>query len=107
MLDGVSIKKTPSLAKVHAISSYTFRRWLNRLKGGALKINSFLSARLLELKPGLSPPKASLSNLAFLFDAGEALHYLTVHSVFSSEESLDSSGVFDVLNLILPNEILL
>lgn len=103
VVDGVSIKRIPAKA-TNFISTTTFRRWLKKLKGVASNVNKFLIAKLLDIQPGLPPPKGNLSDTAFILKAGETLR-LIVQALLPSEPS-GSYGVFDMLNILLPTGLL-
>lgn len=100
----VSIRQTPSHSSVkHSVSTCTFRRWLNRFKNVAPEVSKYLAARLLELRPELPVPRGS-PDVAFVLNAGQVLK-LIVQSLLPAEP-LHSYGVFDMLNLLLPVNLL-
>ncbi|KNZ70396.1 hypothetical protein Tfer_0960 [Thermincola ferriacetica] len=106
VVDGISIRQTPSYSSahgMHSVSTCTFRRWLKRFKKIAPEVSKHLTTRLLELRPGLSIPKG-LPDIAFVLNAGQVLN-LIVQSLLP-EEPLHSYGVFDMLNLLLPGNLL-
>jgi len=104
VVEEVSIRQTPSRSSTkHSVSTCTFRRWLKQFKSIAPKISKHLAARLLELRPGLSVPKG-LSDVAFVLNAGQVLK-LIVQSLLP-EEPLHNYGVFDMLNILLPDNLL-
>lgn len=106
VVEEVSIRQTPSHSSATgmcSISICTFRRWLKRFKKIAPKVSKYLAARLLELRPDLSVPRG-LPDIAFVLNAGQVLK-LIVQSLLP-EEPLHSYGVFDMLNLLLPGNLL-
>jgi len=107
VVEEVSIRQTPSHSSttgMNCISICTFRRWLKRFKKIAPKVSKYLAARLLELRPDLSVPRG-LPDIAFVLNAGQVLKLIVQFLLL--EESLDSCGVFDMLNLLLPGNLLL
>jgi len=106
VVDGISIRQTPSHSSatgIHSVSTCTFRRWLKRLKKIAPKVCKYLTARLLELRPDLSVPRG-LPDIAFVLNAGQGLKLIV--KFLLPEEPLHSCGVFDMLNLLLPGNLL-
>ena len=105
MVGEVSIRKTPSHSSTtgkHSVSACTFRRWLKRFKRIAPEVGKFVISRLLELRPGLSVPKG-LSDVSFVLNTGQALQSI-IQFLLPDEPS--SYGLFDMLNLLLPGNLL-
>ncbi len=106
LLQKTSLKQTPAQSAgpgLNSVSITTFRRWLKRLKDTATKANIQLVGQLLGFQPGLILPKTTSSGPGLLLWAGKLIH--SIASAFLPDVPVESLGVFDVLNLILPADL--